>query len=98
MVRDLASDLGLGERRLQQLFLAHVGLSPKEVCRLARFRALLTRCRKAPRRSWIEVALEGGYYDQAHLIHEVRAFTGLTPGQLADGDFASFQDTTGLAG
>jgi AraC-like DNA-binding protein len=28
---------------------------------------------------WAEVAMEHGYYDQAHLIHDFRELTGLTP-------------------
>jgi AraC-like DNA-binding protein len=28
---------------------------------------------------WVEIALECGYYDQAHFIHEFRTFSGLTP-------------------
>lgn len=90
-VRELAAALGLGERRLQQLFQHEVGLSPKETCRLARFRGLLARGRRL--RSWGEAAVAAGFYDQAHLVHELRAFTGLTPGELARrGDFAFFQD------
>jgi AraC-like DNA-binding protein len=27
----------------------------------------------------VDVALSGGFYDQAHLIHEFRAFSGLSP-------------------
>ena len=29
--------------------------------------------------SWADLALECGYYDPAHLVREVRRFTGLTP-------------------
>ncbi len=88
-VRELASDLGVGERRLQQLFYEEVGLTPKALCRLARFRAVLTRRLADRRRSWVEIALEGGFYDQAHLVNELRAFTGLSPRELdSRGDFA----------
>lgn len=93
-VRALAAQLGLGERRLQQLFHEHVGLTPKAMCRLARFRAVVASRLRETGRSWVEVALDGGFYDQAHLIHELRAFTGLSPGELqrrAD-DFAFLQD------
>jgi AraC-like DNA-binding protein len=92
-VRDLADDLGLSERRLQQLFHQHVGLSPRALCRLARFRDVLARCSKR-KQAWAEIALDGGFYDQAHFANEIRAFTGLTPGELArSGDFGFFQET-----
>jgi AraC-like DNA-binding protein len=34
------------------------------------------------RGTWTELALEFGYYDQAHLGLDVRRFTGLTPTQV----------------
>lgn len=99
-VAELAAQLGVGERRLQQIFHEHVGLSPKATARLARFRALIDRCQRAPVGSWSSVALEHGFYDQAHLINELREFTGFTPGELARrDDFGFFQasfESTGL--
>ncbi|WP_432898817.1 hypothetical protein ACQP1S_22480 [Micromonospora matsumotoense] len=32
--------------------------------------------------NWAELAVRGGYYDQAHLIREFREFTGATPAAL----------------
>lgn len=78
-VRALADALGIGERRLEQLFHRHVGLSPKVTCRLARFRAALRLARRAPAVAWTDVAYRGGYADQSHLVHEFRAIAGMTP-------------------
>lgn len=82
MVRELAATLGLGERRLEQVFRAHVGLSPKAACRLARFHATLCLARDEPARRWSEIAHRVGFADQAHLTRELRAFSGLTPREL----------------
>jgi AraC-like DNA-binding protein len=30
---------------------------------------------------WSEVALESGYYDQAHFIHDFKCFSGFTPNE-----------------
>jgi AraC-like DNA-binding protein len=79
-VADLAADLGLSDRRLQQLFHWHVGLSPKAACRLARFRASVDRLVEAtPPPSWSELAIDAGFSDQSHLVNEFRALTGLAP-------------------
>jgi len=78
-VRDLASAVGLGERRLQQLFNTHIGLSPSAWRRLARLHGCLRALRRQAKPEWSEVALEAGYYDQSHLINEFRALCGCTP-------------------
>jgi len=44
------------------------------------------RCLRALRRQieprWAELAIDGGYYDQAHLINEFQALCGLPPSQF----------------
>jgi AraC-like DNA-binding protein len=78
-VRQLAASLGLSERRLQQLFAQHVGLSPRAWSRLARMHALLRALRERPARTWARLAAEAGFYDQAHLSNEFRALCGISP-------------------
>lgn len=79
---DLAAATGLGERRLQQLFRLHLGLSPRSLGRLARLHALLRALRRRERPAWAELAAERGFFDQAHLANEFRALCGLTPGEF----------------
>lgn len=84
--RSLAAELGLSARRVQQLFASHLGLTPGEWRRLQRLHQVLRRLRahESPKHTlrWTQLALEAGYYDQAHLINEFRALSGLTPGEL----------------
>jgi AraC-like DNA-binding protein len=56
-----------------------VGISPKRYCRIRRFQQALTRTGRGRPVDWSQVALDCGYYDQAHFIHEFRSFSGLTP-------------------
>lgn len=81
-LRDLAAELGLGERRLQQLFHAHVGLSPRAWSRLARMHDCLRSLRRSAAPAWASVAVDHGFYDQAHLVNEFRALCGITPAEL----------------
>ena len=82
-VRDVAAAVGVGERRLQQLFHLHVGLSPRTFARLARLHAMLRALRqRRARPAWAALAADGGYYDQAHLANEFRALCGLSPGDF----------------
>lgn len=82
-VRDLASAIGLGERRLEQVFAQDVGLSPRAWSRVMRFRSAVDYVTAHPERAWADVARACGYADQAHLVRELRAITGHTPGALA---------------
>jgi len=62
------------------LFRREVGLTPKVFCRAQRFQAALRRIeedRRPPR--WAGLAVACGYSDQAHLVRELRAFSGYTP-------------------
>lgn len=82
-VARLTDTLGVSRKRIVSDFREYVGLPPKTLARIVRFnRALrLIERRDRPVR-WTRVAAECGFYDQAHLIREVRAFTGDTPTQL----------------
>lgn len=81
-LREVAQAVGVGERRLQQIFREYVGLSPRSWGRLGRLHDCLRRLREGPAKGWAELAVDGGFYDQSHLANEFRALCGLTPGQF----------------
>jgi AraC-like DNA-binding protein len=81
-VGEVATAVGVGERRLQQLFQLHVGLSPRAWSRLARMHECLRLLRQPAALPWTQLALDAGYYDQSHLINEFRALCGMTPEQF----------------
>jgi AraC-like DNA-binding protein len=81
-VREIAAAVGVGERRLQQLFHLHVGLSPRALSRLARLHHCLRLLRRPQRPAWADVAAESGFFDQSHLANEFRALVGLTPSEF----------------
>jgi AraC-like DNA-binding protein len=72
----LAKRLGVGERALRESFREHIGVSPKRYARIARIRRVASRAGTA---GWADLALEHGFYDQAHLNAEFRALLGVTP-------------------
>lgn len=78
-VAQLSDRLGWTPRRLQQVFRAEVGLTPRAFQRLARFRSTLGGIDDAAEVGWAAFALEHGYCDQSHLIREFREHTGLSP-------------------
>jgi methylphosphotriester-DNA--protein-cysteine methyltransferase len=75
----VTSQIGLGERRFVQVFAQQVGLTPKLFCRVQRFQQVLERIADGGPMEWSGVALDCGYYDQPHFIHDFRAFSGINP-------------------
>jgi AraC-like DNA-binding protein len=81
-VNELADDIGVSCRHLARQFQRAVGLSPKEFGRVARFLHSLQLLTTRNGHSLTDVALESGYFDQAHFNHEFREFAGMSPGEL----------------
>lgn len=81
-IRQTAADLGVGERRFLSLFRRQVGLSPKAFRRVRRFQQALRGLAAGRGGAGLaDLALDCGYYDQPHLNHDFRAFTGVSPGR-----------------
>jgi AraC-like DNA-binding protein len=78
-IDDLAHHAGLSARQLRRICLQLTGVTPKQLCRAIRFRHAAAQARLAQPGEWSQVALDCGYYDQAHFINEFRALSGLTP-------------------
>ncbi len=71
--------LGLSSRRFIELFRRQTGLTPKIFCRVRRFQHVLQTVHQKKDIDWVQVALECGYYDQAHFIHDFKSFSDFTP-------------------
>jgi AraC-like DNA-binding protein len=77
----LAGEAGISARQLRRRFLMEVGVGPKLLCRLLRFQQVF-KAVDLNVAEWADVALECGYYDQAHLINDFRQFAHQTPSVL----------------
>ncbi len=98
-VEDLADAASLSPRQFRRICLERSGLTPKRLARILRFRHATTHAtaqaaahaqrdaaqaaHQLHQRGWADIALECGYYDQAHLINEFREFSGLAPSEFA---------------
>lgn len=100
-MRLIAEAAGLTSKRLIREFHRQIGLPPKTMARLHRFDAALSRL-SVQSADLAGLALDAGYYDQAHFNREFRAFTGLSPtayltegeGRAGDRDGNSIQDAS----
>lgn len=84
-VMELTSTLQINERQLQRIFEEHIGLTPKRFSGIVRIQYFLKLLRKnSAQTSLTELVYDCGFYDQAHMIREMKNITGITPRQYAD--------------
>jgi AraC-like DNA-binding protein len=79
----LAASTGLSLRQLERMTKRYYGMPPKKLAR--KYRALRAAQALAHGDSLDDAGLGLAFYDQSHLIREVKQFTGLTPSQLRSG-------------
>jgi transcriptional regulator GlxA family with amidase domain len=101
-IGDVAVDCALGVRQFERWFLTEVGVAPKLFSRVARFQSALDAKLAHRGRSWLEIAHDLSYHDQAHMIRDFRELAGNAPekifhgiGDLRPGALASPKGTTG---
>jgi AraC-like DNA-binding protein len=75
----VTDQIGLSPKRFIQLFRDQTGFTPKVFCRIRRFQRALESIESRGNVEWAQVALDCGYFDQAHFIHDFRAFSGINP-------------------
>jgi AraC-like DNA-binding protein len=78
-VAEVLDQTGLSAKRFIQVFRDQTGFTPKVFCRIRRFQQALNHMEGARSVEWANVALDCGYFDQAHFIHDFRAFSGINP-------------------
>lgn len=78
-IAEILNQTGYSRRWFIQLFRQTVGMTPKHFSRIIRFQHTLDllQTRKTPYLA--DIALQGGYYDQSHLNHDFREFSGISP-------------------
>lgn len=81
-ILDLARHHGLGLRQFERRFQEHTGVQPKLYSRIARFQSALDAKMSSPRRSWLDIALGYGYFDQMHMIRDFHVLAGGVPSKV----------------
>jgi AraC-like DNA-binding protein len=78
-ISQVVNQTGFSARRFIQIFNESVGLTPKLFCRVLRFQEVLRLINGGQEIDLPEIALNCGYFDQAHFIHDFQGFSGLSP-------------------
>jgi AraC-like DNA-binding protein len=79
----LATEIGWSQKHFISRFRRDIGLPPKTMARILRFDRAVARLTRSPIGDWAAFAQDCGYYDQAHLGREFRAFAGESPQRFA---------------
>ena len=87
----IARAANLSPRQFRRRCLESAGLSPKHLCRVLRFRHASELAERTPGLKWSLIALDAGYFDQAHLIRDFREFTGRSPMSVLSNTAATFR-------
>lgn len=82
LIESVAAELGLSTRQFERRCQTGFGLTPKAVLRRSRFLDMAAAMRGFSSPSEQDLAALR-YYDQSHLGHEFKRFTGMTPATFA---------------
>lgn len=78
-VDQLARIGNLSARQLERRFLNEVGIPPRLLASILRFRRVFDLFEVPQAGGWVEAALSAGYFDQAHMIRDFKRFAGVQP-------------------
>lgn len=78
-IRRLSDEIGYSQKHFISLFRQQVGVSPKQYLKLMRFQKAICAVERRESIPWNQIALDCGYFDQAHFINEFKLFSGFRP-------------------
>ncbi len=74
--------IGLCERQFRLRFKERVGLSAKAYSRIVRANAVIAAADRTETPDWAALSYQYGFFDQAHMINDLRSLTGRSPALL----------------
>jgi len=80
--KSLSGILHTSPKTLERKFSHYLGKTTKQLIKLTRFQEVLRDFSSLKTRTLTEHAYHNGYFDQAHFIHDFKAYTGYTPGEF----------------
>lgn len=81
-VKKLAREFCMSERTLHRQFLIKVGVSPQAYAKICQMHYAMKLLRRHPGKGLLEIALQAGYYDVAHLAHDFKSKVNIPPSKF----------------
>nr|WP_275901085.1 helix-turn-helix domain-containing protein [Paenibacillus periandrae] len=90
-VQELANKEVISTRQMNRIFYQWIGASPKRFCDVVRFQAIIDDIQSLGKIDGASLALNHGYFDQAHMIRDFKRFYGESP-LVAAREFGNMSD------
>jgi AraC-like DNA-binding protein len=78
----LSSKLFMSSKTLERKFTSLIGKSPKQFIRIVRFQHIIKELSVPGNKNLSQVAVDNGYFDQAHFIKDFKTLSGYTPSEF----------------
>jgi AraC-like DNA-binding protein len=96
-VEDIAGQVGLTTRQLHRRFVRAVGVSPKHYAKIVQVNEVFGALLAGDYEHIRELALDHGYFDQAHFIRDFQRFVGMSPTRFLESGSAFLRTYLGKA-
>lgn len=75
--------IGYSQKHFVEMFRKQIGVTPKSYLQIMRFQKAVKTIDAAVQIDWGKIALDCGFYDQAHFINDFKHYSGFTPEQYS---------------
>lgn len=79
LVKDIAQYEVISEKQVSRIIKNRIGVGAKEFINIIRFQNVLKTMNSNKLERIIDIAIDAGYYDQSHFIHDFYNYSGMTP-------------------
>lgn len=94
-VNEMVASSGLSSRHFSRVFREIVGVPPKYFCKVVQLNGLFEAINSSDNDKILQLALEYGYYDQSHFIHDFKKLIGDSPQRFLMGKDAFAKEYLG---
>lgn len=91
-IEELCARTGFTQKQLERKFTASVGTTPKVFSCITRFLDICHHMKDMEGKTLTQLALDCGFYDQAHFSKEFRKFSGFSPKEFFERNNVVFAD------
>lgn len=92
---ELSNEVDISLRHFRRKFKETVGVSPKHFCKIIQLNTVFQLLNTSNTERLHHLALDCGYYDQAHFIHDFKKMIGSSPRNFLEGNYSFVKEYMG---